>query len=158
MSLLSSRFSLYLGSGRLGRARSSSFSRRIHGSSSPFGGTSPFRILPWTGIAQFTTTLTFTSATKFLGKILLGHLRKQFGLIVRSQHLDLIDRNRVQESLDSTEDAAESPGCVDQVQLTQTFGVVVLRNGGGLTDVSINRRDAGDSDALEVHDGAAGFE
>lgn len=153
MSLLSSRFSLYLGSGRLSGCRSSSFSR-----SSPLGRTSPFRILPWTSIAQFTTTLTFTSTTKLLWQMLLGHLRKQFGLIVRSQHLDLVDRNRVQESLDSVEDAAESPGCVDQVQLTQTFGVVVLRNGGGLTDVSIDRRDAGDSDALEVHDGAAGFE
>lgn len=71
--------------------------------------------------------------------------------------MDLVDSDGVEEALDNVEGGAESPGRVDQVQLTQTLGVVVLRDVGGLFHVSVDGGDVGDADALEVHDCAAGF-
>ena len=71
--------------------------------------------------------------------------------------MDLLDGDGVEEALDDAENAAETPGGVDQVQLTQSLGVVVLRDGRSLTNVSVHGRDVGDPDALQVHDCAAGF-
>lgn len=71
--------------------------------------------------------------------------------------MDLFNGDGVEEALDDAENAAETPGGIDQVQLTQTLGVVVLRNGRSLTNVSVHGGDVGDPDTLQVHDCAAGF-
>ena len=71
--------------------------------------------------------------------------------------MDLLDGDGVEEALDDVENAAETPGGVDQVQLAQSLGVVVLRDGGSLTNVSVDGGNAGDPDALQVHDCAAGL-
>lgn len=72
--------------------------------------------------------------------------------------MDLVDGDGVEEALDDAEDAAEAPGGIDQVQLAQTLGVVVLRDFGCLAHVAVHGGDAGDTDALQVHNGAAGLE
>lgn len=125
---------------------------------SPRWGTSPLRLLPGTHIRQFTATLTLTGASEFKRQVLRGNLSQQFLLVVGAQNVDLVHGDGVEEALDNAEDAAEAPGGVDEVQLAQTLGVVVLRDLGGLAHVTIHRRDAGHTDTLEVHDGAAGLE
>ena len=123
----------------------------------PLGCPGPLRFLPGAHIAQFTTSRALASAAEFLGKVLCGDLFQQFLLVAGAQHVDLLDGDGVEEALDDAENAAETPGGVDQVQLTQSLGVVVLRDGRSLTNVSVHGRDVGDPDALQVHDCAAGF-
>lgn len=72
--------------------------------------------------------------------------------------MDLADSDGVKETLDNTEDGAEAPGGVDDVELTQALGVVVLGDLGGLTDVAVDGGDAGNTDTLHIHDCAAGLE
>ena len=72
--------------------------------------------------------------------------------------MDFLHGHRIEEALDEIKRAAESPGSVDQVQLAESFGVVVLEDGGGGLDVAVDGADFADADTLEVHDGAAGFE
>lgn len=72
--------------------------------------------------------------------------------------MDLVDSDRVQETLDHAEDAAESPRRIDDVELAEAFGVVVLTDGRGLADVAVDTAGFAKTDALEVHDGAARLE
>jgi len=72
--------------------------------------------------------------------------------------MNFANRNRIQKPLNHAEHAAEAPGRVDDVQLAQTLGVVVLGDGRGLLDVTVDRGDPGHAYALHVHDCAACFE
>lgn len=71
--------------------------------------------------------------------------------------MDLGNSDGIQPALDDAPDGRESPRGVDQVELTQALGVVVLRDDGDLADVVVDRGDLGQCDALEIHDAAAGF-
>lgn len=126
--------------------------------SGPGGRTRPLSLLPGAHIGQLTAALAVASTAKFHGKVLGGDLGKELLLIAGAEDVDLVNGDRVEEALDDGEDAAEAPGGVDEVQLAETLGVVVLRDLGGLADVAVNRGDAGDADALQVHDGAASLE
>ena len=123
----------------------------------PLGRLGPLGILPRAHITQFTTSLALASAAEFLGEVLHGNLLQKFLLVARAQDVDLVDGDGVQEALDDIEDAAEAPGGVDEVQLAQSLRVVVLRDAGGLLQVSVHGGDAGDPDTLQVHDRAAGL-
>lgn len=72
--------------------------------------------------------------------------------------MDLRDSHRIQPALHHREDTGEAPRRVDEIQLAQSLGVVVLADGGGLLDVAIYGGDFRDANALQVHDGAACFE
>lgn len=85
-------------------------------------------------------------------------MSEQLLLVTAAEDVDLGHGHGVEEGLDGTESAAEAPGGIDEVQLSQTLGVVVLRDVGGLLDVSVDGGNAGDSDTLEIHDCAAGLE
>lgn len=126
--------------------------------SSPLGRLGPLWILPGALVAQFTAAFALAGTTNVLGKVLSGDLCQQFLLVVGTKYMDLFDSHGVQEALDGVESAAETPRGVDQVELAQTLGVVVLRDARGLTNIPIHRRDTCDTDALQVHDGAAGLE
>lgn len=123
----------------------------------PLGCSGPLRLLPGAHITQFTASRALASTTEFLGKVLCGDLSQQFLLVVGAQHVDLLDGDGVEEALDDAENATETPGSVDQVQLTQSLGVVVLRDGRSLANVSVHGGDVSDPNALQVHDCAAGL-
>lgn len=72
--------------------------------------------------------------------------------------MNLRDGDWIKEAFDEIEYAAETPGCVDDVQPSQPLGIVVLRDGGCLLDISVDRRHAADADPLHIHDSAAGFQ
>lgn len=125
--------------------------------SRPLGGLGPLGLLPRTHVTQFTASLALAGAAEFLGEILLGDLCQEVLLVARAQNVDLVNGDGVQEALDDIEDAAKAPGGVDEVQLAQSLRVVVLRDARSLLQVSVHGGDAGDPDALQVHDGAAGL-
>jgi hypothetical protein len=124
----------------------------------PLGLSNPLRILPWAGIAQRTATGTVARTAEDLGQILGWHLCQQLRLVSRAENVDLGARDRVEELLDDAEDARETPGCVDDVHLSEALGVVVLRDGGDGLQVAIDGGGLGDTDALQVEDGARGLE
>lgn len=126
--------------------------------SGPGGRARPLSLLPGTHIGQLTAALALASTAELLGEVLGGDLGKELLLVAGAEDVDLVNGDRVEEALDDGEDAAEAPGGVDDVQLAETLGVVVLRDLGGLADVAVDGGDAGDADALQVHDGAAGLE
>lgn len=124
---------------------------------SPLGGLGPLGILPGTGIRVLAATLALADTTKLRGQVLGVDLLQQLALVATAKDVNLLDGDGVEPALDDTPDGGESPGGVDHVQLTQTFRVVVLGDGGGLTDVGVDGGDLGDGDTLEIHDGAAGL-
>jgi len=126
--------------------------------SGPSGRTSPLGFLPRALIGELAATLALAGTAQLNGQVLGGHLGKQFRLVAAAEDVDLIDGDRVEETLDDTEGAAEAPRGVDDVQLTQTLGVVVLGDLGGLTNVTVDGGNTGNADTLQVHDGAAGLE
>lgn len=144
--------SLLLGSS-LSRSLSSSLLR-----GSPLGGLGPLRLLPRAHVAKLAASSTLAGTAELNRKVLSGDLSQQLLLVVGAENVDLVHGHRVKEALDHAEHAAEAPGGVDQVKLAQTLGVVVLGDGRRLLDVAVNGRDAGDTDALQVHDGAASLE
>lgn len=125
---------------------------------SPLGGLGPFGVLPGTGVRVLTATLALADTTKLLRQVLRVDLLQQFALVATAKDVDLLNGDGVEPALDDTPNGGESPRGVDHVQLTQTLRVVVLGDGGGLTDVGVDGGDLGDGDTLEVHDGAAGLE
>jgi hypothetical protein len=72
--------------------------------------------------------------------------------------VDLLHSDRVEETLDNTEDGGETPWSIDEVKAAKTLWVVVLRYGGGLLNVAVDRGDLGETNALKIHDGTAGLE
>lgn len=72
--------------------------------------------------------------------------------------MDLLNCDGVQESLHHAESAREPPGCVDEVELAQSFWVVVLGDGGCLLDVIVHRADFRNANAFQIHDRTARFE
>jgi len=124
----------------------------------PLRLTRKLRLSPWTSIAELATAGTIAGATEPLWQVLRRDLVQQLLLVSAAEDMDLVDGDGVQEALDDAEDGAEAPGRVDQVQLAEALGVVVLGHGGGLADVRVDGGHLGDADALEVHDGAARLE
>ena len=124
----------------------------------PGSGLDPLGVLPRAGVRQFAAAGALARPAELLREVLLGNLRQKFLLVPGAEDVDLGDSDRVEELLDHAEDGAEAPGCVDQVQLAHALGVVVLRDGRGFLDVAVNGANVGQTDALEVHDGARGFE
>lgn len=72
--------------------------------------------------------------------------------------MDLGDGDGVEEFLDDVEDAGETPWRVDDVQLAQPLGVVVLADSRGLLKVSVGTAHEAKADTLQVHDRAGGLE
>lgn len=99
-----------------------------------------------------------TCTTELNRQVLSGDLGEQFLLVTAAEDVDLANGHGVKEALDGTESRAEAPGSVDEVKLAKTLGVVVLRDVGGLLDVSVDGGNAGDTNALEIHNCAAGLE
>ncbi len=124
----------------------------------PLRRSRPLRILPRSHVTKLTSALTRARPTELFRKVLRRHLAQQISLIATSQNVNFLHRHRIEEALDHTEHRREAPRRVDQVQLAQTLGVVVLRDGRGLLDVAVDGTDFADAHALEVHDRAAGFE
>ena len=125
---------------------------------SPLGGLGPLGLLPRAHVAELAASSARAATAELNGEVLGGNLSQQVLLVAGAEHVDLVHGHGVQEALDHVEHAAETPGGVDQVKLAQTLGVVVLGDGRRLLDVSVHGGDAGDTDALEVHDGAASLE
>ena len=118
----------------------------------------PLRVLPRALVSELTAALTLAGTTELSGQVLRGDLSQQVRLVTTTQNVDLVHGHGVKEALDDTEDAAEAPGGVDEVQLTQTLRVVVLRDVRGLAHVAVHGGNAGDTDALQIHNRAAGLE
>jgi len=116
------------------------------------------RVLPWTSVGELAAALALARTTKVLWQVLSRYLREQLLLVRAAEDVDLGDGDGVKELLDDAEDAAEAPWCVDEVQLAETLWVVVLRNTGRLSDIAVDGRDVGQTDALKVHDCAASLE
>lgn len=72
--------------------------------------------------------------------------------------MNLTDRHRIQVPLNHAEHAAKPPGSINNIQLSQPLGVMVLGDSRRLLDVAVHRRDLGHADSLHVHDCAACFE
>ena len=125
---------------------------------SPLGSANPLVLFPRTEVSKLTATLTLASTAKLNGQVLSGDLGQKLLLVSAVEDVDLANGDRVKEALEGAEHAAEAPRGVDQVQLTEALGVVVLGNIGGLLDVSVDGGHAGDPNALQVHDCAAGLE
>lgn len=144
-----------LGSGRGGGGGSS------RGSISlllPLGGTSPLLLAPRTHVAHVAATGALAGTAKLLGEVLSGHLPEELLAVTAAEDVDLGNGDGVEPSLDDVPDGAEAPGRVDEVELAEALGVVVLREGGGLLDVAEDLGGLGEADALQVHDGAARLE
>ena len=107
-----------------------------------------------TFVAQLATARASALAAELLGEVLLGDLGKELLLVVAAQNVDLGDSDGVEELLDNAESARETPRSVDDVKLAQSLGVVVLRDGRGLLEVSVCAAHHADADTLEVHDRA----
>lgn len=114
--------------------------------------------MPGTIVAQSAGAGALAGTAQSLGQVLGRHLSEQLLLVARAQNVNLLDGDGVEPALDGVPYTAEAPGGVDQVHLTQTLGVVVLRHGRCLLDVRVHLGNLGDTDALEVHDGAASLE
>jgi hypothetical protein len=124
----------------------------------PGSGLDPLRVLPGTSVRQLTAALALAGTTELLGQVLLRDLSEQLLLVTTAENVDLCDGDGVEELLDHAEDRREAPGSVDQVQLAHALRVVVLRDGRCLLHVSVNAANVAETDALEIHDGARGFE
>lgn len=125
---------------------------------SPLGRLGPLGLLPGTHIAELTASSALAGTAEFNGEVFGRDLLQQFLPVAGPKDVDLLHGDGVEESLDDVEHAAETPGGIDQVQLAQALGVVVLRDGGSLTHVSVHGGDACDADAFQIHDAAAGLE
>lgn len=125
---------------------------------SPLRRTSPLSLLPGAEVGELTATGALARAAEFNGQVLSGDLGQKLLLVSAAENVDLADGDGVKEALDGTEDGAEAPRRVDQVKLAQAFGVVVLRDVGGLLDVPVDGWHTGDAHTLQVHNGAAGLE
>lgn len=104
----------------------------------PLGLSNPLRILPWAGIAQCAATRAIACATESLGEVLSWDLCQQLSLVSGAQDVDLSARDRVEELLHDAEDAREAPGRVDDVHLSEALRVVVLRDGGDSTQITVD--------------------
>ena len=124
----------------------------------PRGLLDPLRVLPWAGIAQLAATRAVTRTTEGLWQVLGRDLCEQLFLVSGAQDVDLGASDGVEELLDNAEDAGEAPGCVDNVHLAEALGVVVLRDGGDGLQVAVDGGCLGDTDALQVEDGARSLE
>jgi hypothetical protein len=124
----------------------------------PLGLGDPLGILPWAGIAQRTATRAIARAAESLGQVLGRDLCEQLGLVAGAEDVDLGAGDGVEELLDDAEDAGEAPGCVDDIHLAETLGVVVLRDRRDGLQVAVDGGGLGDTDALQVKDGARGLE
>lgn len=114
--------------------------------------------MPWASIAVLAATLAGAGAAKLLGDVLGGDVLQQLALVAAAEDVDLLDGDGVQPALDNAPHGREAPGSVDEEQLAQTLGVVVLGDDRGLADVRVHLGNLGQGDALEVHDGAARLE
>ena len=124
----------------------------------PLGLLDPLRVLPWASIAQRAASRAVARATESLGQVLGRDLCEQLCLVSGAQDVDLGAGNGVEELLDNAEDTGEAPGRVDDVHLSETLGVVVLGDGGDSLQVAIDGCCLGDTDALQVQDGAGCLE
>lgn len=124
----------------------------------PLGGTSPLLLAPGAHIAHVAAAGALAGAAELLGEVLGRDLGEQLLGVAAAEDVDLGDGDGVEPGLDDVPDGAEAPGRVDEVELAETLGVVVLRERRGLLDVAEDRGRLGQTDALEIHDGAAGFE
>ena len=125
---------------------------------SPDRGASPLGLLPRALVRELAATLALAGTAELNGEVLGGDLGEQLRLVSAAENVDLVDGDGVEETLDDAESAAEAPGGIDNVELAQTLGVVVLRDLGGLTDIAVDGGDAGDTNTLQIHNGAAGLE
>lgn len=165
--------SLSSNDGRLGGGRGSSSSlgsRRGSGGGSsngrsigvglllPLGGTSPLLLAPGAHIAHVAAAGALAATAELLGEVLGRHLREELLGVAAAEDVDLGDGDGVEPGLDDVPDGAEAPGRVDEVELAETLGVVVLREGRRLLDVAEDLGGLGETDALEVHNGAARLE
>lgn len=114
--------------------------------------------MPRASIAVLAAALAGAGAAKLLGDVLGGDVLQQLALVAAAEDVDLLDGDGVQPALDNAPHGREAPGSVDEEQLAQTLGVVVLGDDRGLADVRVHLGNLGQGDALEVHDGAARLE
>ncbi|GAO46466.1 hypothetical protein G7K_0697-t1 [Saitoella complicata NRRL Y-17804] len=122
------------------------------------------RVIPRSSIAHRTITTTVRTialSTKLLRQVLRRDLGKELRLVRRTEDVDFSDGSGVEELCDHFPGAGETPGGVDKdyvmvihTHLAETLGVVVTGDLGSLLDVSVHGGDGGDSDALQVEDGA----
>jgi hypothetical protein len=115
-------------------------------------------LMPRTSVAVLTATLTLALTAEGLGKVLGRDLLEKLALVSGSEDVDLGNGDGVQIALDNAPDSRETPRGVDDIQLAETLGVVVLGDDGSLLDVGVNLRNLADGDTLEVHNSAACLE
>lgn len=82
----------------------------------PLGWFGPGGVLPGPSVTQGATTFAFTVTTKLLGQVFLWHLGEELVEVARTEDVDLLHGDRIEERLDKTEGAAESPRSIDDVQ------------------------------------------
>ena len=71
--------------------------------------------MPWTSVAKWASTLTFTLSTEGLGEVFFGNLSEEFGQISGAENVDLLHSYRVQESLDHLEGGGEAPRSINDI-------------------------------------------
>lgn len=125
----------------------------------PLGGPGVLRVGPWANVAELAALAgALARAAEGLGQGLGGDVLQQLLLVAAAEDVDLLHGDGVDPTLDGAPDGGEAPGGVDDEQLAETLGVVVLRHVGGRLEVAVNGGGLAEADALEVHDGAACLE
>lgn len=100
-------------------------------------------VLPWTIVTEFTTALASTFTAECYRKVLSGNLLEKLGFVPSTQNVDFVNleknvsskrhlriiamggeggggiySNRIQELLHDAEDTRETPGGIDDIQLS----------------------------------------
>lgn len=124
----------------------------------PLCGLGEGRVLPWALVAELTAAGALASTTESLGQAVGGNVLEQLLLVTAAENVDLLNRDGVDPALDDGPDSGETPWGVDDEQLAQTLGVVVLGHVGGRLQVAVHGGGLAQTNALEVHDRAASLE
>ena len=111
-------------------------------------------LMPGTCIAQRAATLAIALAAKLLGQVLRRNLREELLLVRGANDVDLLDRDLVEPWLDDSPHGCERPRRVDDVELAHGLWVSVLADARCLHHVVLHPVEGGDTDTLEIEDGA----
>lgn len=72
--------------------------------------------------------------------------------------MNLSNCDGIEEPFDNAEYAGETPRGIDQVHFPESLRIVVLRDCGGLLDVTVYGADFGQANSFEIKDRAGRFE
>ena len=110
------------------------------------------RLVPWASIAERAPTRAFAGSSKFFREILLWNLFKELRLTIAN--IDLADGDLVEPWLNEPPDGAKPPWGIYDVEFAHAFGIVFLAYLGGLVDIILDCHKVGESDVVEIEDGA----